>query len=79
MYRLQKEIVEIVEEEASEESGGGTLPTAQRCLDFYINACLANGANFFDLLRHMCSKVKVAVVDAGRRKAADDCGKHVTS
>ena len=44
-----------------EEGEDSTLPTAQRCLDFYINACLANGANGFDLLRHVCNQVKVAV------------------
>ena len=43
------------------EGSEGTLPSAQRCLDFYINACLAGGANGFDLLRHVVGMVKVAI------------------
>jgi type II secretory pathway pseudopilin PulG len=50
-----------MEDDDDGEHKGSTLPTTQRMLDFYINACLANGANEFDLLRHVVSKVKTAV------------------
>ena len=53
--------------DGNDEGGGaaakaqkGTLPSTQHCLDFYINACLADDANGFDLLRHITTQVKLA-------------------
>ena len=52
---------EIEMGDAAGGSGKTTLPSAQRCLDFYLGACLANGANSFDLLRHVASLTMSAV------------------
>ena len=46
--------------EAGQEDDEGTLPTAQKCLDFYINACLAGNAKAFDLLRAVCAEVRAS-------------------
>jgi hypothetical protein len=66
-FEMEERALDAEEDEEDEESEGsvtkqsGTMPTAQRCLDFYINGCLAKSVNSFDLLREVCAKVRTAV------------------
>jgi hypothetical protein len=66
-FEMEERALDAEEDEEDEEGEGsvtkqsGTMPTAQRCLDFYINGCLAKSVNSFDLLREVCAKVRTAV------------------
>ena len=66
-FEMEERALDDEEDEEDEEGEGsvpkqsGTMPTAQRCLDFYINGCLAKSVNSFDLLREVCAKVRTAV------------------
>eukprot|EP00900_Chrysochromulina_parva_P008459 jgi/Chrpa1/17614/Chrysochromulina_OHIO_Genome00023742-RA len=60
-FEMEERALDAEEDEKGEGSVRGTMPTAQRCLDFYINGCLAKSVTSFDLLREVCAKVRTAV------------------